>query len=134
MFGYACYPWLRPQTQNKFSPRSKECEFIGYSLNHKRYRCLNPSTYIFCISRDVTFDKTSFLFSIIAYKQPAPTTPSNVNQSYLFPFHSSFKPDISPTMNSSPITSNTHSNISTSTPMIFDPLQDSVPNPLNPSF
>jgi histone deacetylase 1/2 len=62
-FGCACFPNLRPYNAKKLSFRSKECVFIGYSGNHKGYKCLDTSTGRVYISRDVVFDETSFPFS-----------------------------------------------------------------------
>lgn len=62
VFGSACYPCLRPQTDNKFDPRSLQCVFIGYHTQYKGYRCLHPPTGKVYISRHVIFDESLFPF------------------------------------------------------------------------
>jgi hypothetical protein len=62
-FGCACFPHLRPYNAKKLTFRSKECVFIGYSANHKGYKCLDPKTGRVYISRDVIFDEQVFPFS-----------------------------------------------------------------------
>ena len=44
VFGYACYPNLRPYTTHELEPRTRECIFIGYPTHSKGYLCLNPHT------------------------------------------------------------------------------------------
>lgn len=44
VFGCTCYLWLWPYSHNKLQPRTKKCVLLGYSLNYKRYRCLDAST------------------------------------------------------------------------------------------
>jgi hypothetical protein len=42
---------------------SKKCVFLGYSNQHKGYKCLEPATGRVYISRDVIFDKNLFPFA-----------------------------------------------------------------------
>ncbi|PKU64958.1 Retrovirus-related Pol polyprotein from transposon TNT 1-94 [Dendrobium catenatum] len=54
-FGCLCYPWLQPYAKDKLSPRSQPCLFLGYSTNHKGYKCFNIATNKTQISRHVVF-------------------------------------------------------------------------------
>jgi hypothetical protein len=45
---------------HKLSPRFTRCVFLGYSADHKGYRCLDLSTNRLIISRHVVFDEDSF--------------------------------------------------------------------------
>ena len=62
-FGCACFPHLGDYVTNKLSPRSVECVFLGYSLQHKGYRCLDPMTNRVYISRHVRFNEEVFPFA-----------------------------------------------------------------------
>ena len=57
VFGCQCYPWLKPYIHSKLDAKSKSCVFLGYSLQHKGYRCLDPITNRIYISRHVVFDE-----------------------------------------------------------------------------
>ena len=61
VFGYTCYPFLRPYNKHKFDYHSFECVFLGYSSHHKGYRCLATDGRIY-ISKDVVFNETKFPF------------------------------------------------------------------------
>lgn len=61
-FGCSCYPNIRSFNKHELQFRSMECTFIGYSLNHKGYKCLEPNGRVI-ISRNVIFNETSFPFS-----------------------------------------------------------------------
>jgi hypothetical protein len=61
-FGCACWPNLRPYNNHKLLFRSKQCTFLGYSLSHKGFKCLDPDSGRVYISRDVTFDESLFPF------------------------------------------------------------------------
>ncbi|KAA8538352.1 hypothetical protein F0562_027825 [Nyssa sinensis] len=71
VFGCICYPLLRPYNHHKLLFRSKKCIFLGYSSNHKGYRCLDPSTSRVYLSRHVIFDEAQF---------SAPTPVSSLSQ------------------------------------------------------
>lgn len=63
IFGYACYPCLRPYFQHKFDPRWPKCVSLSYHSQYKGYRCLHPPTGRVYISRHVIFDKQIFPFT-----------------------------------------------------------------------
>ena len=41
-FRCACYPSLKPFASDKLDAKSKQCVFLGYSLNHNGYKCFDP--------------------------------------------------------------------------------------------
>jgi histone deacetylase 1/2 len=71
VFGCACYPNLSSTATNKLSPRSTLCVFLGYSTDHKGYRCLDLQSNRIIVSRHVVFDESSFPFAAMS------TTPSD---------------------------------------------------------
>jgi histone deacetylase 1/2 len=73
VFGCACYPNLSATATHKLAPRSSLCIFLGYSSNHKGYRCLDLQTNRVLISRHVVFDETSFPLS----QQHTPSNPAD---------------------------------------------------------
>ena len=74
-FGSACYPNLRPYNRHKMEFRSMECNFLGYRLNHKGYKCVDKSKRIY-ISRDVVFNEEHFPF-----KTQVTSTGNNLHKS-----------------------------------------------------
>jgi len=62
-FGCACWRHLRPYNTRKLDFRSKQCVFLGYSNQHKGFKCLDPKEGRVYISRDVIFDEHVFPFS-----------------------------------------------------------------------
>ena len=65
VFGCACWPYLRPYNKHKIDFRSKNCIFIGYSLEHHGYKCLDLATGKVYVSRHVVFYENHF-----PYKSP----------------------------------------------------------------
>ncbi|PKU68330.1 Retrovirus-related Pol polyprotein from transposon TNT 1-94 [Dendrobium catenatum] len=77
IFGCLCFPWLKPYTANKLSPRSDECTFLGYSSAHKGYKCYNMSTGKMFISRHVVFHEQTFPYASDSSGNPSPNTPDS---------------------------------------------------------
>ncbi|KAK4352811.1 hypothetical protein RND71_028329 [Anisodus tanguticus] len=63
IFGCLCYLNLSSTAPHKLAPRSTPCVFLGFPPNHRGYLCYDLSTSQIHISRHVTFDETTFLFS-----------------------------------------------------------------------
>jgi hypothetical protein len=63
MFGYACYPNHSAKAAHKLAPRSTRCIFLGYSADHKGYRCIDLTTNNIVISRHAIFHEADFSFS-----------------------------------------------------------------------
>ena len=62
IFGCFYFPNICSYNKYKLQFRSTECTFLGYSLNHKGYKCLDSIGKII-ISRDVIFNESSFSFA-----------------------------------------------------------------------
>jgi len=53
VFGCACYPNTSATAPHKLAPRSTRCVFLGYSPDHKGYRCFDLSSRRVLISRHI---------------------------------------------------------------------------------
>ncbi|XP_019447442.1 PREDICTED: uncharacterized protein LOC109348071 [Lupinus angustifolius] len=78
VFGCACFPLLRPYNKHKLDPRSSECTFLGYSLNHKGYKCLSKDGKIY-ISKDVIFNESKFPFANSSHSSDSKPLHTNVS-------------------------------------------------------
>src|SRR4051812_39885251 len=54
-FGCVCFVLLPSHEQEKLSPKTNRCIFVGYSLSHKGYMSYDPMTRRLCIARHVSF-------------------------------------------------------------------------------
>jgi hypothetical protein len=77
IFGCACFPNLRPYNNHRFEFRFKECVFMGYSPNHKGYRCLQIESRKIYVYRDVVFHETIFPSSNPQNLAPTPLSTSS---------------------------------------------------------
>jgi hypothetical protein len=72
VFGCACYPNLSATAPHKLAPRSTRCVFLGYSPDHKGYRCFDLTSRRVLISRHVVFDESDFPYSTSSTPSPDP--------------------------------------------------------------
>jgi hypothetical protein len=78
IFGCACYWNTSATTPHKLPPPSCRCVFLGYSFEHKGYRCLDLTMNRLLVSQHVVFDKSSFPFASSA------TPPNDLDSLFLF--------------------------------------------------
>ena len=75
VFGYTCFPWLRPYAKYKLNYHSKQCVYLGQSAFHKVYLCLDKESDKIYMSRHVVFDEMTFPFHKICPSLPTTTFP-----------------------------------------------------------
>jgi hypothetical protein len=63
VFGCLCFPNVYVTSPKKLSPCSLTCVSLGYSDEHKGYRCLDLLSGCMHISRLITFDEYVYLFA-----------------------------------------------------------------------
>lgn len=62
VFGSICYVHIPDSQRSKLDAKAKKCIFIGYDERKKGWRCMDPETHSFTVSRDVVFDEISLLY------------------------------------------------------------------------
>ena len=87
VFGCACYPNTSATASHKLAPRSTRCVFLGYSPDHKGYRCFDLISRRVLISRHVVFDESDFPYST--------STPPDPELESLFPSDPVVQPPLS---------------------------------------
>ena len=66
IFGCIAYVHVPDELRSKLDPKAEKCIFIGYSLQQKGYRCYNPSTRKFTVSREVPIARMATVRAVIA--------------------------------------------------------------------
>lgn len=61
-FGCSCFPIIPSTQRTKLQSVTTRCIFIGYSSNHKGYKCKDLLSGRISVSRHVVFDEKSFPF------------------------------------------------------------------------
>ncbi|KAJ9554092.1 hypothetical protein OSB04_018137 [Centaurea solstitialis] len=59
VFGSLCYVHVPKGSRTKLDPKAQKCVFVGYDSRRKGWRCMDPETKQFIVSRDVVFDEVS---------------------------------------------------------------------------
>lgn len=84
VFGSRCYPYTWNTKRNKFDAKIVPCIFVGYSNQHKGYRCLDLKTHRMFLSRHVVFDENHFP---CRKKENQPSSHTSSTKSFgIFPF------------------------------------------------
>ena len=76
VFGSKAYVHTPEDKRKKLDPRSIEMTLVGYEPGSKGYRLWNSSTRSLVLSRDVTFDETSFPYKELTAAVAAPNKPT----------------------------------------------------------
>ncbi|GKV02840.1 hypothetical protein SLEP1_g15229 [Rubroshorea leprosula] len=59
IFGSICYVHVPDSQRNKFDAKARKCIFVGYDEQKKGWKCMDPISHKFVVSRDVVFDEIS---------------------------------------------------------------------------
>jgi histone deacetylase 1/2 len=74
-FSCLVFPYLRDYAPHKLSPHSRPCVFLGYSMSHHGFRCLDCSTNHVFISRHAIFDELNYPFQGTSCSGPLLNSP-----------------------------------------------------------
>jgi hypothetical protein len=81
VFGYSCFPLLRPYIQSKLQAKTTECVFLGYASKYKGFICFDVLNGRFYISRHVVFDESRFPYTHLSLLPKHNPVPSSFSQS-----------------------------------------------------
>jgi hypothetical protein len=62
VFGCTCFVHVPDEKRTKLDAKARKCVFIGYDQRKKGWKCMDPTTHKFIVSRDVVFDEASSLY------------------------------------------------------------------------
>lgn len=82
VFGCTCFPYLRPYNKHKLQLRSQKCVFLGYSANHKGFKCLSSTGRLY-IADSVLFNEKEFPYTSL-FPTAVSTSSSSPSQSTIF--------------------------------------------------
>ena len=75
VFGSACFVLLQPHERTKLESRARLCCFLGYGIEHKGYRCWDPSSKRLRVSRHVVFWEHKMFSSMSQFHLSPSSTP-----------------------------------------------------------
>ena len=112
VFGCECFPYLRPFKPQKLNFKSEHYIFLGYSPNHKGYKCLNSSGKVY-ISKNVVFNESVFPYASLTTPIPSHNcvSPTLTNAVPSIPLITSASP--TPPQNAQNVSHSTFSNYDT---------------------
>lgn len=93
VFGCSCFLLLSPYNKHKLQFMSQECVFLGYSISHKGYKCLDVDGHLY-VSKVVIFNEHHFPNPLL-FPTTTSTSPKNpfqpqslwlLHQGQLFPW------------------------------------------------
>jgi len=62
VFGSICYVHIPDSQRSKLDAKARKCIFVGYDERKKGWKCMDPKTHLFVVSRDVIFDEVSLYY------------------------------------------------------------------------
>lgn len=69
VFGYICYVHILDSQRSKLDAKARKCIFVGYDERKKGWKCMDPKTHRFVISRDVIFVEISLYYGIASEEE-----------------------------------------------------------------